>query len=342
MKLLKKLTTSIVAIAMILTGMLAPLQANAANSPITMVGSSTTVTERGTETTVTYEISKEGALMNNFGGVLTWDKALGTYKSSQALDGGIVAGSPLSLHSDVVGTSGEGKLYMGTPPGPGYARQRFSVTFENVLTTTTTETVFATSFNVWSLSDAMGLQNWVSHLVENDVKATVEYKKLEIIDNQGDPTDGIITVYPYRDGAEFALEIKKDGIALTPEQIKGVTWEVEAIAGFEGKGIVATIANGTNELRAVKSGIARVTVTYQGESTSIDVVTPGDINRDGQFNSMDATSIYNVASGLRTLEDLNGDKYTLYLCDMNGDGVITQSDASVVYSIASGITPYIK
>ena len=166
---------------------------------------------------------------------------------------------------------------------------------------------------------------------------------LEIVDNQGQTTDGIITVYPYIDGATQALQLEKDGTPLTAAQIADVTWEVEGIAGFAGKGTIGTIANGTNEFKAVKSGIVRVTATYQGATASIDIVAPGDANRDGSLDNSDASGIFSAGlSGMSILPAHLNDKYTLYLLDINRDGDIDSADASAAYGLAMGTSLYVR
>ena len=199
------------------------------------------------------------------------------------------------------------------------------------------------------ITDFAGALEYLDYCKTTEERPTVYDKvdgpaagELAIVDNQG-VKDGIITVYPYRDGATYNLELTNNGMGLTPEQIKDVTWTVEAIAGFEGKGIAATIANGTNEFRVVKSGIVRVTATYQGESTSIDIVAPGDVNRDGVLDSSDASAIFSIGlSGMSILPANLNDKYTLYLLDVNNDGTIDSADASSAFGLAMGQADYVK
>ena len=200
------------------------------------------------------------------------------------------------------------------------------------------------------LSDYQGLNEYLAYCGTTEERASV-YDKVdgpavtafEIVDDQGDFTDGIITVYPHRGGATYNLQIKSDGVELTPAQIAEVTWKVEEIAGFEGKGTVAAMVEGSNELEIRKSGVVKVTATYKGETTSIDIVAPGDVNRDGQIDPMDTTNLYNVAAGIRALENTaNFDKYTFHLYDMTEDGQIDPMDTTSLYNIAAGNRPYIR
>ncbi|MDF9866555.1 putative outer membrane repeat protein [Bacilli bacterium PM5-3] len=168
------------------------------------------------------------------------------------------------------------------------------------------------------------------------------------IDDDFKDDDGVVVIYRTGDTGEktpaysyeYDLKLNIDGVAITSEQLSSVTWTVEAIADFKNDITYATIADGTNKVIAKKSGVVRLTADYNGSTASIDVVIPGDINRDGNTNGRDISSISKyVFSGVIT--DLGkDDKYLKLLSDLNGDGNIDGQDISKIsFMIFGSIKP---
>jgi hypothetical protein len=56
---------------------------------------------------------------------------------------------------------------------------------------------------------------------------------------------------------------------------------------------------------------------------------PGDVNGDGEVNSVDITILYNYL--------LNGDTEGMTYGDQDGDGAITSVDITVVYNTLLGV-----
>ena len=73
--------------------------------------------------------------------------------------------------------------------------------------------------------------------------------------------------------------------------------------------------------------LPKMTIVYS-KATSQDVVV-GDVNGDGEVNTVDITILYNYF--------LNGETEGMVNGDQNGDGDITTVDVTVVYNVMLGV-----
>ena len=337
-KALRKLIGSSLAMIMVAISVLSVKAAP--DSQITLSAQQDAViTARGGTTDVAFKLSKAGDNMKSLTMLLSWDPAQGEFDYIESLN--VI--SPASAVLDASGTDlANGKLIVATNPmDPGYTENEFKVHFKNVIPIGE-ETEFRVKGEVTVLSDSTGFDSsWKEGIIGNGSEALATYVgKLEIVDNQGKPDDGIITIYPYLDGASYTLELTLDGTALTAEQLAEIEWEVEGIAGFEAHGASIVATKGSNIIQAEKSGITQLRAKYKDLTATIDVVTPGDANRDGDLDNSDASAIFSAGLGTVQLPASLDDEYTPYLLDLNRDGTIDNADASSAFTLAMGIVAY--
>ena len=156
----------------------------------------------------------------------------------------------------------------------------------------------------------------------NFIKETHNYD-LKITDTFKDD-DGIIVI-----DNSYELNLLVDGETITAEQLSEVTWELEVIGGFTGN-TETYISQSEAEITMLKSGIVKITATYENATTSIILIKSGDINRDGAVNGVDATLVqrYNASQNTEDLRIV--DEYTNHLVDINQDGVINGVDVTLI------------
>ena len=178
--------------------------------------------------------------------------------------------------------------------------------------------------------------------VSKEVDVEVEISEIKIVDDFG-VNDGIIVIYRTGDTGEpknyaytHNLKIESGGVELTSDQLKDVTWSVEVDDWFVSTHTYVTIKNGTNVVEAKKSGIVKLSASYKGKTSSIDIVIPGDISGDGAINSMDATRVqrYNSRGTFGTVGF--DSKYNIFIGDMNGDGATNSMDATLLQRMNFG------
>lgn len=132
---------------------------------------------------------------------------------------------------------------------------------------------------------------------------------------------------------------------------KDVTWSVDPDSyknefGFTGKltgdDIVSVDAK-TGEITAKNSGIVRVWCTSNSnpdDKSSVVVVVPGDVNRDGVVDLEDVMSVIDYANGdeseVMTLTSENEAMYQFELANLATDDVIDLEDAMAIMDIANG------
>jgi hypothetical protein len=133
------------------------------------------------------------------------------------------------------------------------------------------------------------------------------------------------------------IKLQLSGVDLSAAEIANVTWTGTNIAGFEGKTpVIAPPASGSAVVSGQRSGIVRLTATYQGASDFIDLVIPGDVNRNGNVNSADASIIRDRFGGQTfTQIGVTVDQYTDFLADLNCNGNINSADSSIVRDMFS-------
>lgn len=176
--------------------------------------------------------------------------------------------------------------------------------------------IFTVTVNV---SDASG------NVEKKEIKVTIVSDNISIVDDFKDD-DGIIVIYRNEDTGEslsynYNLKLQVDGKDMTDIELSKVTWTIEAAGGFDDETTYVEIEDGSNVISAKKSGVVKLTANYEGTTSEIYVVVPGDVNRDGSTNTRDATNIQkyirtNVESDIGPI-----DEFTMFLANMNGDEV---------------------
>lgn len=132
-----------------------------------------------------------------------------------------------------------------------------------------------------------------------------------------------------------------------------VTWSVDSDSykdefGFTGKltgdDIVSVDAK-TGKITAKKSGIVRVWCTSNAnpeDKSSVVVVVPGDVNRDGVVDLEDVMVVFDYANGdepeAMALAEENTAMYQFELANMATDDVIDLEDAMAIMDVANGDT----
>lgn len=160
----------------------------------------------------------------------------------------------------------------------------------------------------------------------------IDDSSLSISDDYND-NDGVIVTPNIYD-----LQLTINGQAITGSQLSSVTWKVENIAGFASDLDIAEVTSGTSTVTMKKSGIVKVTATYQGAEASIVVIRTGDIDRDGETDYIDIANLvdYIISGNLNDLS--NNTEYYEYFADINQDGQIDYTDlADLVDMINGGI-----
>ena len=176
-----------------------------------------------------------------------------------------------------------------------------------------------------------------------------------LIEEDNKLKNGILTIYRigktsetsssfptgYENNYHFKLKFK--GSNITQNELVNLKWNAQPIAGFvQASNVYMSIADGSNEIIAKKSGIIQLSALYKGTSYKVDVVIPGDVSRDGILNTVDAIRIQKYAASKVKDKNILGtnDKYTETLADMNGDNIINTSDKVVIQKMVSKtITP---
>ncbi|MDR2514027.1 MAG: dockerin type I domain-containing protein [Christensenellaceae bacterium] len=190
------------------------------------------------------------------------------------------------------------------------------------------------------------LRNSAIHIAATISEGTVNMvaaPNLTIVDDYGDTADRILVIPRVGNTGEGgnmswtrAIRLQTGGVDLTSAQIANVTWAVANIVGFEGKTAAITATNGSAVVNGQRSGIATLTATYNGATASIDVVVPGDVNRNGNVNSADASIIRDRFSG-QTFAQIGVmvDQYTDFLADLNCNGNINSADSAIIRDMFS-------
>ncbi|MDF9867440.1 hypothetical protein OKW22_001013 [Bacilli bacterium PM5-3] len=173
-----------------------------------------------------------------------------------------------------------------------------------------------------------------------------------IINDDFGAKDGIIVIYRTGNTSEktplfpngfsytYDLDLEIDGVTITDEQLKDVTWSIKTLGGFPSEYTYVTIDDGANKVYAKKSGVVELTATYNGSTASIKVVIPGDVTRDGLIAGQDGIRIQKYSASNNITDLGKDDEYTLLLADMNGDNVIAGQDANIIMRMFAGvITP---
>ena len=190
--------------------------------------------------------------------------------------------------------------------------------------------------------------NYLDSVVYQGVVESAAALELKIVDDFG-ADDGIVVIYrtgatsessilyPFGYKNYYDLNLELDGTTLTSSELSNVTWTVESAGGFSDSFTYATIADGSNKVTAKKSGVVKLTATYNTSTASIYVVVPGDVTRDGIINTVDAMRIQKYASSKTpNMNDLGiNDEFTEFLADMNGDGRINTADKTVIQKMIS-------
>ncbi|MDQ0362738.1 hypothetical protein [Breznakia pachnodae] len=175
-----------------------------------------------------------------------------------------------------------------------------------------------------------------------------EIGEISIIDNYHDD-DGIVVIhrtgetgentgmYPSGYPSEYELELTIDGNNITDEQLSKVTWEVEVAGEFPELIEYAVIEDGTNTVVAKKSGVVKLTATYNGNTASIYVVIPGDVTRDGRVNTADAMNIQRYSADRNHDITYLGkvDEFTLLLADLDGANGVNTADKVIIQKMVS-------
>lgn len=180
-----------------------------------------------------------------------------------------------------------------------------------------------------------------------DGEVVKAYPEIEEEDNHNYELDGttqrfsfqksnidIIDNYKGNDGIAVAqntydIQLTINGKTITNEQLLQVTWNYELLGGFKGN-IEDFVNQQDTKITMLKSGIIKVTGTYQGAESSIIIIKSGDVSRDGGMNGVDATLIqrYNASQNMNDLKVV--DEYTTHLADINQDGGINGVDATLI------------
>ncbi len=105
----------------------------------------------------------------------------------------------------------------------------------------------------------------------------------------------------------------------------------ENIAKVSDKGIITAIAPGeTNiEVSEADGKTASVTVTVR---KPVILCTPGDVNRDGNIDAVDASAVLTYYANISTDQPTDLDENAKAAADVNGDGMIDSVDASSILS----------
>lgn len=134
----------------------------------------------------------------------------------------------------------------------------------------------------------------------------------------------------------------------------GVTWKVEAVAGFEKHAEVNTAAStmfektatvyegnkvNVNKIKALKSGVYKVTASINGGQSSdyVYVVVPGDVDRNGfvDFNDSNQVGNYSVTEDNSAFKIV--DEFTLILAELDYNGFIDANDANIIGQMFLGV-----
>ena len=179
---------------------------------------------------------------------------------------------------------------------------------------------------------------------------TVKEAGLKIIDDFGD-TDNVVVVYrtgninepsdlfPGGYKNHYFLKINLNNFGITDWESKDLTWSMKSAGDFPNTLSYATISSGSNKIIAKKSGVIQLTASYYGNKSSIYIVIPGDLSRDGVLNTLDAIRIQKYASDkTHNLNNLGKvDTFTTHLADLNGDKKVNTLDKIVIQKMVSKI-----
>ena len=164
--------------------------------------------------------------------------------------------------------------------------------------------------------------------------------EIVVIYRSGNTNESIFTSEYSTSECEINMIIK--GKELTDTELKNIKWEVESVHGFSNKLAYVNAVKEINKITAKKSGIIKLTLTYNGTAYNTHIVIPGDVTRDGILNTADAIRIQKYASSKTpNINDLGiVDAYTLLLADMNGDRMVNTLDRSIIQKmVAKTIKP---
>lgn len=162
----------------------------------------------------------------------------------------------------------------------------------------------------------------VKSSIENNIQITDDYK-----DN-----DGIIVC-----DSTYDLSLTINGITISDTQLADVTWTTKVIAGFNPADTYIETTNGSSTVNMVKSGVVKVTATYNGNEASIVIVKAGDIDKSGTIDYDDLANLVDYIKS-DNLEDLaSNTEYVKYLADFNGDGFIDYDDVADLIDVIKGV-----
>ena len=154
---------------------------------------------------------------------------------------------------------------------------------------------------------------------------------LVILDNQGEDGGVIVT------DSTYDLSLTINGVTISGAQLADVTWTTEVIAGFNPLDSYIETTNGSSIVNMVKSGVVKVTATYNGNEASIVIVKAGDIDKSGTIDYDDLANLVDYIKS-DNLEDLaSNTEYVKYLADFNGDGFIDYDDVADLIDIIKGV-----